>query len=255
MKKIIFVTGTDTNAGKTVLTALLLAFLRRGGCDALAMKPFCSGSRHDALLLHSLEKESLTLDEINPFYFDKPLTPAAAGGRPGVSLQAALKKIRALAARCDVLIVEAVGGLLAPLAKNYSVRDIIRRLNCQIIVVCPNRLGAINHTLLTVEALQGVGVEDITIVMMGVKNPDLSAASNPKMIRQRLPAIPLFCLPHLGKRASTAGAAKRNVKYLQIMLARLLGHDNLHVFFRKKEAVEQRNLLTTRFRCSSVSEE
>jgi dethiobiotin synthetase len=254
VKKIVFITGTDTDAGKTVLTAMLLAFLRQEGAGALAMKPFCSGSRGDALLLHSLQKECLTLDEVNPFYFDRPLAPAAASGRgrPGVPLQAALRKIRLLADRCELLLVEGAGGLLAPLGENYTVRDLISRLRCHAIVVCPNRLGVINHLMLTAEALQHAGIQDFTVAMMDVEKPDISAASNPRMIRQRLPANPVICLPYLGFGASKAGAVKKNVKYLQKTLARLLGHDNLHMFFRKKKEVGQQNLLTTRRKACKV---
>jgi dethiobiotin synthetase len=92
VKNILFVTGTDTGAGKTVLTALLLDFLRSEGIRVLAMKPFCSGPRGDAVLLHGLQKGCLTLDDVNPFYFDRPLAPAAAG-RGQVSLTVALRKI------------------------------------------------------------------------------------------------------------------------------------------------------------------
>jgi dethiobiotin synthetase len=236
LKNIVFVTGTDTGAGKTVLTAMLLAFLRRGGGRALAMKPFCSGSRADARLLHSLQKESLTLNEVNPFYFDKPLAPAALAGRGGLKgpLEAALRQIRLLAGQCDLLVVEGAGGLLAPLGENYTARDLIRRLDCKTIVVCPNRLGVINHVLLTAESLQNAGIEEFTVAMMGVRKPDLSARSNPRMIRRRLPGKPVFCLPYLGLGASKAGTVKKNAKYLKKTLARLLGRDILRVFFRKR---------------------
>ena len=236
VKKIVFVTGTDTGAGKTVLTAMLLAFLRRGGCEALAMKPFCSGPRGDARLLHGLQRDRATLDDVNPFYFDKPLAPAAAAGRgrPGVSLRAAAGKIRLLAGRCEVLVVEGVGGLMAPLGEDYTVRDLIRRLNCRTIVVCRNRLGVINHVLLTAEALQHAGMEEFTVAMMGVGKPDISAASNPRMIRRMLPGRGVFCLPYLGFGASTAGGVKKNVKYLKKMLARLIGDDIVSAFFRKR---------------------
>jgi dethiobiotin synthetase len=248
MKKILFVTGTDTGAGKTVLTAMLLAFLRAGGVRALGMKPFCSGSRGDARLLHSLQRECLSLDEVNPFYFDKPLAPAAAAGRarPVAPLEGALRQIRLLAGRCDLLVVEGAGGLLAPLGEGYAARDLIRRLRCKAMVVCANRLGVINHVLLTAEALKHAGIKDFTVVMMGVRKPDISAASNPRLIRRLLPANPVFCLPYLGFGASKPGAVKNNVKYLKKTLAQLLGHGNLHVFFRKKKEVVQQNLLTIR---------
>jgi dethiobiotin synthetase len=250
LNKILFVTGTDTGAGKTVLTALLLAFLRQGGANALAMKPFCSGSRHDARLLHRLQSQCLTIEEVNPFYFDKPLAPAAAAdpGQPRISLYTTLKHIRCLASRCDLLLVEGAGGLLAPLGKGYTLRDLIRPMRGQVIVVCRNRLGVINHVALTTEALQRAGIKEFTVVMMGVKKPDLSAASNPRMIRKTLPSTPVFCLPYLGKRVSTAAAVKINVKYLKKTLARLLGADNLRTFFHRKKRVERRNLLTIRFK-------
>jgi dethiobiotin synthetase len=238
VKKFLFVTGTDTGAGKTVLTAMLLAFLRRCGGGALAMKPFCSGSRGDARLLLSLQRECLTLDDVNPFYFHRPLAPAAASGRgPGVSRRAALEQIRLLAGRCDLLVVEGVGGLMTPLGKDYTIRDIIRRLHGKTIVVCRNRLGAINHVVLTAESLQSAGIKEFTVVMMGVRKPDISAGSNARMIRQMLPLTPVFSVPFLGFRASTARAAKENAKYLKKTLAHLVGGDILRMFFHRKKRV------------------
>ena len=76
--RIIFITGTDTGVGKTLLTGLLLHHLRQSGCHALAMKPFCSGSRADAEFLHAVQDGELTLDEINPFFFAEPLAPLVA---------------------------------------------------------------------------------------------------------------------------------------------------------------------------------
>jgi dethiobiotin synthetase len=199
------------------------------------MKPFCSGSRDDARLLLSLQKGCLTLDDVNPFYFDKPLAPAAMTGRgyPRVSLAEAVRKIRSLAERCDLLIVEGVGGLLAPLGPEYTVRDLLLALDGWVFVVGRNRLGVINHTLLTAEALQMAGIKDFILVMMGVDKPDLSANSNARMIRQRLPSTPLFCLPYLGKRASNVKNVKINVKYLKKVLARLVGDDNFTLFFNR----------------------
>ena len=168
--QIIFVTGTDTGAGKTVLTALLLAHLRGQGRDALGMKPFCSGDRGDARLLHSLQEGCLTLDEVNPFYFDKPLAPAAAPKR--VPFQVALGRIRALADRCGVLLIEGAGGLLAPLGDDYTARDLIAALKCKTMVVSRNRLGTINHTLLSIEALRGRHMRLHGLIFVGDDNPD-----------------------------------------------------------------------------------
>jgi dethiobiotin synthetase len=189
-----------------------------------------------------LQKECLTLEQVNPFYFDKPLAPAAASRKDGpkVPLPVALRHIRLLAARCDLLLVEGAGGLLAPLGEDYTARELIRRLRCPTIVVCLNRLGVINHVTLTAEALQSVGIKEFTVIMMGVRRPDLSARSNPRMIRQKLPKIAVFCLPWLGFGASQAGKVKKNAKYFKKTLAQLLRHDSLHVFFRQRKRLDNK---------------
>jgi dethiobiotin synthetase len=243
MERIIFVTGTGSGVGKTVLTALLLAFLREKGVKALGMKPFCSGSRGDARLLRACQKGCLTLDEINPFYFDKPLAPGAAG-RP-VPLPVAVDKIRHLARQCDVLVVEGVGGLLVPLGKNYAVRDLIGQLRCETIIASANRLGTINHTLLTVESLRHVDIKAVAIVMMGVKKPDISAASNARMIRKMLPETAVFRVPFLGFSAAKASEMKNNVIFLKKTLALLAEAANLVSFFSKTREVDRQNRLTT----------
>src|SRR6266700_3692182 len=102
--RIIFITGTDTGVGKTVLTGLLLCHLRQNGCHALAMKPFCCGSRADVGLLHRLQDGELAPDEINPFYFPEPLAPFVAGRkqRRSIRLQTVLDGIRRLAGRGEL---------------------------------------------------------------------------------------------------------------------------------------------------------
>jgi dethiobiotin synthetase len=233
MAKIIFITGTDTGVGKTVVTALLLWHLRQSGCDALAIKPFCSGSRADGRLLRGLQNNLLTLDEISPFFFEKPAAPTGAGnGRKTIRLDTVLRKIRAFGRRCDVLLVEGIGGLMVPLGKNYTVADVISRLHCPVLVVGRNRLGTINHTLLTLKALQAVGMEQLRIVLVEDKKPDISAKSNPRIIQKMAPFAPVFLVPNLGFRASTAGVIKINVKYLKKTLALILGGGSLHSFFR-----------------------
>ncbi len=226
MAKIIFITGTDTGVGKTVVTGLLLWHLRQAGCNALAMKPFCSGSRADARLLRSLQKNLLTLEEINPFFFRKPVAPAAAGGRGKIiRLDTVLRKIGAVGRRCDVLLVEGIGGLMVPLGRNLTVADLISRLQCPTLVVARNRLGAINHTLLTIGALQGVGIKRLGIIMVEDKKADISAVSNPEIIQKMAGNAPVFLIPDLGLGASAAGGIKINAIFLKITLARIVGDD------------------------------
>jgi dethiobiotin synthetase len=217
MKRIIFITGTDTGVGKTVLTALLLSHLRSKDRNALAMKPFCSGSRSDARILHALEKECLTLDEVNPFYFDKPLAPAAFPKK--VPIRDVLAQIREISKRCEILLIEGAGGLLAPLGENYTARDLIKALRAEVIVVGRNQLGIINHVLLMIEALQVSECNDVAVVLMDAAKPDLSAARNPEMLRKRLAETPIFTVPFLGKRASLPSVIKKSAVFLKKTLA------------------------------------
>lgn len=223
MGKILFITGTDTGAGKTVLTAMLLRHLRESGVNALAMKPFCSGSRGDARLLRGLQENLLTLEEINPFFFCRPVAPLADPGRHNrIRLDSVLGKIRALARRCDVLLVEGIGGLMVPLEKNFTVADVVSGLQCPVLVVSANRLGTINHTLLTVKVMQEFGIKEFAIVMMGAKKSDVSAYSNVTIVQKMLPGRDVFQLPNLGVGASFPREIKINVKKMKKVLARIL---------------------------------
>src|SRR5450631_3532050 len=117
MKQTLFITGTDTGVGKTVLTALLTRFLRESGVHAAALKPICSGGRTDARALHTAMAGALALDEINPWHFSAPVAPSLAARRENkiVKLPQVLAHIRAMQKRFDVLLVEGAGGLLSPL--------------------------------------------------------------------------------------------------------------------------------------------
>jgi dethiobiotin synthetase len=231
--RILFITGTGTGVGKTVLTALLLCHLRQEGHEALAMKPFCSGSRNDARLLQRLQAEELTLAETNPFFFKRPLAPWVAarenhGAR--ISLRQALREIRGLGKRGKILLVEGSGGVLAPLGGQYAAADLISCLHCETIIVAPNCLGTINHTLLTVKYMQSVGAKDIKIVMMPARKPDYSSRSNINAIRELLPGIAVFSMPNLGAEASKLGGVKKNAKKMKKRLALLLGGGKLRAF-------------------------
>lgn len=229
MSKIIFITGTDTDVGKTVLTALLLQHLRSTGVKALAMKPFCSGGRGDARLLRALQQDEVTLDETNPFYFSKPLAPWVAvkgeKGKKQVPLKTVLTKISDLQRRCDVLLIEGSGGLMVPLGEKYTVLDLIAALKCQVIVVGKNKLGTINHTLLTMGALQDAGIADVAIVLMDLKKSDFSSITNLDVIKKWSNCAERFGtirVPYMGKEASSLRGITRAEKKLKKVLAGLL---------------------------------
>jgi dethiobiotin synthetase len=231
--RILFVTGTGTGVGKTVLTGLLLAHSRQQGCRSLALKPFCSGDRDDATLLHALQDGALSIDEVNPWFFPQPLSPlvAARQCRRQIRLDDVLERIRQIALRpahrsSRLVLIEGAGGLLAPLGEDFCATDIIQRLQCETIVVARNQLGTINHTLLTAQALCRLGngkvYSSFKVVLMSTRCPDLSSCSNPAILGQRLAPRPVWEMPYLGSSCRRAAALRELAKRHRKLLAKIL---------------------------------
>jgi dethiobiotin synthetase len=197
-----FITGTDTGVGKTVLTALLTRHLRERGVNAAALKPVCSGDRADARALHIASDGALTLDEINPWHFRAPMAPlpAARRERKRVALAGVLAHVRAMQKRFDVVLIEGAGGLLSPLGEKFDSRELIAALRATPMVVCPNRLGAVNQILLTLAALPRSASGRARVVLMSPSKPDASTSTNVSLLAEFLDAKRIFCLPWMGGR-------------------------------------------------------
>ena len=221
----IFITGTDTGVGKTLVTASLLHHLLESGVNALAMKPFCSGSRADVRLLQAIQGSRLTDLEINPFFFAEPVAPLVAARRlrRRIQLPEVLKKIRAVERQCECLLIEGSGGLMVPLGEGYFVRDLIDQLRCEVIVVARNRLGTLNHTFLTVMALPARVKRGFKVALMDESTLDRSARTNRTILLRTLGRIDVFSFPFLGQNASRPVAIKNNAKKVKKVLAPLLG--------------------------------
>ena len=152
-----FLTGTDTGVGKTYVAVLLIRALRAAGFDTVGLKPICCGERSDAEALHAAADGELSLDDVNPVWFRFPAAPYTASiveGRLPDLDQIRERFARVRAARRSV-IVEGVGGWLVPILRDYSVADLAAEMGLPVVVVAANRLGAINHTLLTVRGDPG----------------------------------------------------------------------------------------------------
>ena len=193
------ITGTDTGVGKTVFTAWLARFLRESGVDVAVCKPVCSGGRDDARLLRTASGGSLTLDEINPWYFRAPLAPLLAARAEGkrVCSPEVVAHINALARRCDVLLVESAGGLLSPLGEGFDTRHLIAQLRAAPVIVAANRLGVINQLRLTLEALPAAAARRARVVLMNPRRSDASTRTNAGLLGEFFDPARILVLPWL----------------------------------------------------------
>ena len=195
--RIWFITGSDTQVGKTHLTVLLANHLeRRGDCFA-AVKPFCSGDRSDAELIQVAQRSRLDLNAINPWHFRRPLSPSLAARWEGreVRFREGLAFLRRSARIAPRLLVEGAGGLLSPLGRDFSARELIVRLGATPLVVCPNRLGAINQSRLVFAALPRGVARRGHLILMDPQVPDESTSSNPRVLGEYLGLDRIHRLP------------------------------------------------------------
>jgi len=208
MKRVLFVTATDTGAGKTVLSSLLVRYLRETGRPVLAFKPLCSGGRGDAEALYAALDETIPLDIVNPWHFRVPVAPVLAARREKkrVVLAQVLAHIRSHGKNNDPIVIEGAGGLLSPLGEDFDSRSLIVRLRARALVVAPNKLGVVNHLLLTLEALPPAIRSQAQIILMSPPKQDLATATNLELIREQLPPHSIYVFPWLGARFSPPSA-------------------------------------------------
>jgi len=171
----VFVTGTGTEVGKTVVAAVFAGTLAAGGARVAVFKPaltgldeYATGGREpDHELLRRAADSSQSDDEIAPYRYGPPVSPHLAADLAGERIDPVrlVSVARAAAAQADHLVCEGVGGLLVPLTLGYLVRDLARELELPVAIAAPPGLGTINHTLLTVEAARAVGLEVALVVL------------------------------------------------------------------------------------------
>ncbi len=195
--QILFITGTDTGVGKTVFAALSTVYLRQNGFRVAALKPLCSGGRDDARTLHAAAGKVLSLDEVNPWFFRAALAPvlAARKEKKRVKLREVVAHIRRIAKRFEVVVVEGAGGLLSPLGEDFDSRDLIKVLNATPIIVCPNKLGAVNQVRLVLETLPPATRQNARVVLVNPKKPDAASRMNLELLREFVEPTRLRVLP------------------------------------------------------------
>ena len=189
----LFVTGTDTAVGKTHTVVQLLRLLRASGLRCAGMKPICCGDRRDAQLLLAAGSEGLTIDEINPIWLKTPAAPFAAAlvEQVDIDIPRVLGTMADLQRRFDCVVVEGVGGWLVPIRADYFVSDLAAEMKLPVLVVAQNRLGCLNHSMLTTNSVRDRGLKCAGLVINSPAGQEDIAVSTNVDILRRIVGVPV----------------------------------------------------------------
>ncbi|NMG67424.1 dethiobiotin synthase [Azoarcus indigens] len=209
-----FITGTDTEIGKTYSTCALLHAARAQGLSALGMKPVAAGAEQrngewineDAACLREASSFDPGLALLNPYCLRSPIAPHIAAQEEGRTIATAplLRAFGELRRQADIVLVEGVGGFRVPLRHDYDTADLARDFGLPVILVVGMRLGCISHALLTAEAIRQRDLELAGWVANTVDPAMLRFEENVEALRQRLETPLLGVLPHLDSPAEAA---------------------------------------------------
>lgn len=191
----IFILGTDTEIGKTVITGLMAGVLRRRRINVGVMKPVASGAiqspegpiSEDAVFLKAAAGVDDDLRKINPYCMKNPMAPGMAARieKTDVKLSVVAEAYRHLQTRYDLTLVEGAGGLIVPLTPDFLTNvDEIKMLSIPVILIGRATLGTINHVCLTVRALEQEGIELLGIILNGYQEMGLVEKTNPEVIEE-----------------------------------------------------------------------
>lgn len=200
----LFITGTDTGVGKTLIACGLAWLLRRRRINVGIMKPFATGNQIYSRNFKSQDTELLAAaanvgdmdDELNPVFFPIAASPLMASmiTKNRISLKSVLSAFRRIRRRHEFVVVEGIGGIMVPLTNSYLLGDFVKLLGLQIIVVSRPNLGSVNHTLLTVNACKKYGLDIIGIIINRMPSkPDIVESMTPQFIR-KLTGIPIIAI-------------------------------------------------------------
>jgi dethiobiotin synthetase len=185
----LFITGTDTGVGKTFTAARLLHLLRASGTSCAALKPICCGDRRDAELLLAASSDGLTIDEVNPVWLKTPAAPIVGSLMENVDIDVdhILAAFHSLQSRVKHVIVEGTGGWMVPIHRNYFVSDLAVAMKVPVLAVAYNRLGCLNHAVLTVQNILGRGLRCAGLVLNSAQEMgDIAAQTNADILRKIL---------------------------------------------------------------------
>ena len=190
----LFVTGTDTGVGKTHIAARILHLLRASGIRCAGMKPICCGDRRDAQALLAAGSDCVTIDEVNPVWLKTPAAPIVGTlvERVPINVEQILSAFQALQNRVEHVIVEGTGGWLVPIRSDYFVSDLAAAMKLPVVVVAQNRLGCLNHAILTARSVSAHQLRCVGLVLNSVAMmSDVASLTNADILK-RILNIPLL---------------------------------------------------------------
>jgi dethiobiotin synthetase len=245
---VLFVTGTDTGAGKTLVSAAITAGLRARGVRVGVAKPCETGCApvdardprarggallpEDAATLAGAAGDGEPLETVCPYRFPDPLAPSLAAERAGASIDVArlVETLTARARALDLLLVEGAGGLLVPLTREVSFADLAARLDARVLLVVGSRLGAINHALLSLAALRTRAIPTVGYVVNRlVPEGDLAVETNTVLLRSLTDAPYLGELPFLPEAPALLAALRADAPAATSARARLADLAETHL--------------------------
>ena len=205
MEKGYFITGTDTNAGKTWATIALMRYFKQQGKSVAGMKPVASGcfmqdgqlKNEDALLIQENASLKIDYDLINPYAYELPVSPHIAGINNPVNLATIVERFNTLKELAEIVLVEGAGGWYAPLNDREDISDLAKALALPVIIVVAIRLGCINHAKLTWQAIQHSGIPCAGWIAVCVDPDMLKPDENIRTIKTALNVPLLGVLPYL----------------------------------------------------------
>jgi dethiobiotin synthetase len=200
-----FITGTDTNVGKTLVASALVFKFAQDGFKAVGMKPVAAGysmidgklQSEDVTQLVAASNVSAPSEQINPYAFEPAIAPhiAAAQSNLEIKLDVISKAYAALTTRADVIIIEGAGGFYVPLSESLDTAALAKALDLPVILVVGMRLGCLNHALLTAEAIRARGLQ-LTGWIANTIDPDMAMfEENISSLKQLIQAPCLGVIP------------------------------------------------------------
>lgn len=194
MRSGLFITGTDTDVGKTVVTTGLVRFLNASGLLTYGVKPVCCGGTEDLEAIRAANPTELPSENLNPVYLNQPAAP--------LSIDAAIPPLSQVVSQfdeieTDLLVVEGAGGWMVPVCAEWDMERLAQRLSLPVILVVANKLGALNHALLSAQAIENAGLSLAGFYLNNLEITDYphAQATNREILAQLLPCPCLGEIP------------------------------------------------------------